>query len=407
MHLNFKIRNWIQYTILNRLKMAFLAMTDHSSPESDGSTSVLVIRLDNIGDVVLTTPVFSELRRLLPEAHIAAVVRSQTRELLASDPHLDSIIVYDPPCISWRSPIKHVRYLIDFGRQYLSNRRWSIALNLRFGAERHDETFLCFVSRADVRVGFSSKVDKVRRITNSGVDRLYTKALTTEIPVMHEAARNIAILQCVLPDARQVSPHIYLSQEDRDFAGSALGDGNAAGYGPLIVLAFGASELKRIWPVEMYIETARQLESKLNARFVLVGSPADTQLAQRFEDSFPRNVINLVGRCSLSQSAAVIGMADLFIGNDSGPMHIASCVCRKVVCISCHHKNGDQSHDNSPVRFGPVSSNSVVLQPHEAKDGCKNGCNRDFAHCIVGVTVEEVVTRIEILLSSKRADLKS
>ena len=110
--------------------------------------------------------------------------------------------------------------------------------------------------------------------------------------------------------------------------------------------------------------------------------------------------INSAEKATLRQAVALLKRCRLFVGNDSGPMHIAAAVGLPAVEISCHPIDGSLFHSNSPRRFGPWGVSHVILQPKNKLDFCTDACNASHAHCIRGVTVEQTKEAITSLLYS-------
>ncbi|MHB1559266.1 MAG: glycosyltransferase family 9 protein, partial [Isosphaeraceae bacterium] len=101
---------------------------------------------------------------------------------------------------------------------------------------------------------------------------------------------------------------------------------------------------------------------------------------------------------TLRQTTAILSRCRLFIGNDSGPMHLASAVGVPVVEISMFPRSGPRGHVSSPHRFGPWGVPSVIVQPSHALPPCTDGCRASTAHCITQVGVSEVFVAVMELL---------
>jgi heptosyltransferase-2 len=91
----------------------------------------------------------------------------------------------------------------------------------------------------------------------------------------------------------------------------------------------------------------------------------------------------------------------LFIGNDSGPLHLAVAAGIPVVEISCHPADGDPNGENSPDRFGPFTSRCRIVRPERAKDPCQSSCASSQPHCIAQVSVAQVGHAVTSLLNER------
>jgi ADP-heptose:LPS heptosyltransferase len=109
-------------------------------------------------------------------------------------------------------------------------------------------------------------------------------------------------------------------------------------------------------------------------------------------------VINAVGQTSLREAGALLTRCHLFVGNDAGPMHLAAAAGLPVIEISCHPLGGSTGQVNSPARFGPWRVPHVILRPAKAMDPCSDACISHLAHCIQGVSIEQVKEAMTRLL---------
>lgn len=109
--------------------------------------------------------------------------------------------------------------------------------------------------------------------------------------------------------------------------------------------------------------------------------------------------INMVGKISLQETAALVSLSDLYIGNDSGAMHMAAAFKIPIIEISreAEDKTKTMSWPASSIkRFHPWHTKYIIIQPTTALDECKNavvygGCANEIAHCINQIEPEEIV----------------
>lgn len=95
---------------------------------------------------------------------------------------------------------------------------------------------------------------------------------------------------------------------------------------PLVAIGPGATYPHKIWPTDRYIEVCRELRRKYSCRFVVVGIQSDSAIAARLHAEFAADCLDTTGRTSVAQLAALLSFCVLFVGNDSGPAHVASAV---------------------------------------------------------------------------------
>jgi heptosyltransferase-2 len=132
-------------------------------------------------------------------------------------------------------------------------------------------------------------------------------------------------------------PHIPIDDQSRSDVADLLANSGINRASPLVAVHPGAGwySRARIWPVEGFARVARGLMESHGAAVAIVGGPDEGEIAQRLEEMAGGSgrVVNLVGRTSIAQTAALLEKCDLFLGNDSGPMHIAAAVGTPVVAV--------------------------------------------------------------------------
>jgi heptosyltransferase-2 len=163
----------------------------------------------------------------------------------------------------------------------------------------------------------------------------------------------------------------------------------------VIALGIGASHGSKCWPAKNFKSLAQSLILKWpNARLFLVGGGDDLETARLVQYGLSGAIFDVTGKLSILETAALLERCDVYVGNDSGPVHLAGAVGCKVVEISKHPVGGSPDHECSPIRFGPIAKWSCVLQPKALEPECREGCNNSSAHCITGITVNRVMDGI-------------
>ena len=360
--------------------------------------NVLVVRLDEIGDAVLTSPLLRELRRNLAKAWITVVVTPLTFSLFERCPYVDEVLVYDTSRLPRRRPFKRHAGALSLAFRRLWRRRFDLALVPRWDADAYHATFVAYFSGAPRRIGYTEHTTPRKAHMNSGFDILFTDVLS-DIQPKHEVKRNLQVLRCVGGDISDETLEAWTDPEDDAFAREVLGVHDPDGVGPLVALVPGALHAFRAWPVSNFIALGRWLRDAYGAHMVVVGGTGDKELGLRIERELAGSVVNIAGQTTLRQTVAVLRACNLYVGNDTGPMHIAAAVGTPVVEISSFPESGDPSHQQSPARFGPWGVPHAVLQPASARPPCDGACTARTPHCILGVTAERVKTAIADQLS--------
>ena len=345
---------------------------------------ILVVRLDELGDVLLCSAFLRELRRNLPAAWITLVVKPGMRNLVEFCPYVDEVLTFDR---------KTVGQILRFAVNNLWRRRFDLALNPRRHLDQNNGNLLMYLSGARLRVGFGIAAFR-------GIGEASTQLLTIVKEndlAQHEVIHDLELLRSIGGIATDDSLEVWFSQEDTMTADQLLGSFRVTPYEPLLAIAPGAGALFRMWPLENFIELTCRIQ-EIGIRTVVIGGPETIPMGQKMS-LVSHLVVNLTGLTTLRQTAAILSRCCLFVGNDTGPMHLASSVKIPVVVISSFHRTGSRGHVNSPHRFGPWEVPAVILQPDRPVPPCADGCIEPRAHCISQIGVDEVYTAILELLN--------
>ncbi len=350
--------------------------------------SFLVFRLDALGDVVMTTPLFRELKRCFPDARCTVVVQEAYRSLFVTNPFIDEILTVRPLRSSWLP--KQAQVLVStliFGWARLRGRRYDVAISPRWDTDEHLATFLCLMANVGARVGYTEKTSPRKRLLNRGFDGAFDVCLPPG-PLQHEVLRNLAVLDALGASPQDDGLEIRLTTRDRRHAAQILQAARPSAR--LVALGIGAQAAGRCWPLERFALVIAGLAKHFPVQPVIVCSADEREPAAKLANQLPVPPIVLSGH-PLRQTCAVLERCDLFLGNDSGPAHLAAAMDCKTLVIARHPRSGDLNHANSPIRFGPHCRDKRILQPARGLGTCEDGCNLEQPHCILAVTVDEAV----------------
>jgi lipopolysaccharide heptosyltransferase II len=308
---------------------------------------ILVVRVDLIGDVVLSLPAARALRRAYPEAHLDMLVLPTTAGVLAGERDWLGVITFDPNI--WRRPLS----LLD-----PTSWRTAVALFRRLRTAQYD---LCLNVSGDWGSVLARLSGARRRVGYDG--EAYPGFMTDPVPGgryrvrKHEVEYVLALARAAggliagadaLPTLR-VAPEGAASVE-RLLARMKMG-GDCS---PVVVLHAGAQNghAKR-WPFMHWAALADHLTGELGARVILTGSAADAPLTAAICRLARRPVIDLAGRTSLPELVALLERCDLLVSGDSGPLHIAGALGTSVVGLY---------GPTDPTISGPLAQEAIVLR---------------------------------------------
>jgi heptosyltransferase-2 len=266
-------------------------------------------------------------------------------------------------------------------------------------ADGYGAALMMYVAGAGERVSFSETSTPQRARINEGYDAFLTRAISIEAP-LHEVAacRRMAEELGCATGSWALEPLTTLEERGRLRATLTAALPGARG---IVFLAPGANELRRRWPATRFGEVAAGLVAE-GLGIAVVGDRSDAAAAAEIAARLPAGrVVDLTARLSVSETIAAMQAGSLFVGNDSGAMHMAASSGLPCVEVSCYPKSGDPWHPNSPTRFGPWGVPHRVLQPSSPLDGCEGTCRADSAHCILSVEAPAVTGAALALLAAR------
>ena len=310
---------------------------------------ILIVRVDLLGDVVLSTPAVRALRRAYPRAKIDMLVQAPYGGILEGDPDINHVHIWNPHV--WRNP-----------RNWASLSTWTETLGAlsRLRMPRYDlaisvsgdiGSIVTRLTGARRRIGYAREAYRWFMTDPVPGGRYLERAHETRYVLRLAAAAGAS------PQPEDERPRLTVSPEAARHISAILDAARVSKQipsGPIIALHAGArnGQAKR-WPARHWATLARRLASDLDALVALTGAPNEAPLAGDIERMAGVPLLNLCGKTSLPQLKALLAQADLVISGDSGPMHIACAVGAPVIAL---HGPTD------PKISGPSAPDALVLR---------------------------------------------
>lgn len=359
---------------------------------------ILVIRPDEIGDFVMTSSFLRELRRRYPESRITLAVKPQVYPLAELCPYVNRIIPFD-----WQALLRHrgtpgmFTGLVRFCREHLWQQPIDLCLLPRYDHDTYFATLLAYFSGAARRVGYTEYATPSKQRINRGFDALLTDVLPGR-GAKHEVRRNLDMIAYLGGKIGSSKLDLWLAEEDRAFARRGLSNENA-----LYIAISPGNTQRRAWPPEYYIELAKLVGRHIpQSRFIILGAPGEEEPARRMQQALPERFLDFTGKLTLRQTGALLARCGLYLGRNTGVMHMAAAAGIPVVEISCHAKNGDPNGAVSPERFSPWAEHSVTLRPEQPTPPCSGGCRQKVAHCILQITPPQAAQAVMTVLDRQK-----
>jgi len=344
--------------------------------ENGSGEKILVVQTSFLGDVVLTTPLLSEIRRRFPDAELAVLCTPQAQSLLHGNPDIQEILTDDKrgEGRGWRGLWRKARDL--------KSRGFTIAVS----PHRSFRTgFLLFLARIPYRVGFRQSAG--RFFYHHRVERDLGR---------HDVERNLSLLEAlgvdpaasrrelwvgVEPDARQAVQRLFRS----------LGierNGLTFGIHP------GSVWPTKRWTPRGYAELMVLLKRRYRCQILLFGGPQDQEIVTQIQELSGDLGVNLAGKVRLRELACALESCDVFITNDSGPMHVAVAQRVPVVALFCA--------TTPSLGFYPYSFRAVVVEKDLSCRPCSSHggrrCPLGTEDCIRLIKAEDVLRAVARLL---------
>jgi len=310
--------------------------------------NILIVRTDRLGDVLLTTPVSTALRRMFPDARISWLVRPYTAPLLEHNPDIDRILVDRGESAGRLADrIRNER----FDAAIVAYPRWRIVWAL-------------WLARVPLRIGPANKFYAI--LLNRRVRQRRSKG------AKHEADYNLELLAPLAPPGASFEryPTRYVAtDEERRAARSILGTKGISGAKPVVILHPGSGGSSARWPLGHFTALGDRLLAA-GCDLVVTGGPGEDHEGAMAGKMRRSPVFVGAGSVNIRELAAILSWADLVVTNSTGPLHLA--VALGVPTVSIY----SPVPTRHPARWGPypahVEGNElhrVLLAPHGGEGG--------------------------------------
>jgi len=330
----------------------------------------IMIRTTNwVGDAILALPAIRAVRQKFPEAHIGIVARPYVAEIYCDQSICDELIAYDPKGAhrGWGS-----RAVLA---AELRARKFDVALLLQ---NAFDAAWLAWRAGIPERIGYA----------RDGRRLLLTKAIgvpkSGELPTHEkfyylELLRRAGWLDQLLDD-----PHItlHVPQARRVKAAGTLLEAGARAHAVRVAIGAGASYgSAKCWPPERFAEWASRFQAETDGDVILFGTAAEASVSNAIIAGMKKKPIDLTGKTAIGDLPALLSQCQLFLGNDSGAMHVAAAVGLPVVAVF---------GPTDPFGTAPVTPRCSIVQEKPYCSPCfLRRCPTDH-RCMKSITPEMV-----------------
>ena len=339
-------------------------------PKNFTPERILVVKLDHLGDVLLATPVFSNLRRAYPNAELHALTGAWSRVVLEKHPDVSKVLAYNSPAFCRTGQPTSLKQTFQLYRE-LRRQKYDLTVELR----------------GDWRTVWLALLKLTPKRLDRAALQVASKLGSVQFTGTHETTRNLDVLkQAGIPIPVQITT-FSVTAKDKEWASNFLDTYQIDNQHPLIAIHPGSPiELKR-WLPERYAELADWLIARKGAQILFVGVKDEIQIITKIQALMRGESISIAGKTTLTQLASILHRCNVFIGNDSGPMHLAAAVGIQTIGL---YGPGD------PTRFGPVGEKCQTIRMKPDCPPCPGTtCRFGADGCMSKIQVTDVIQTLE------------
>jgi lipopolysaccharide heptosyltransferase II len=349
---------------------------------------ILLLRLERIGDLLMSAPAIAAVRDFAPDAEIDLVVGSWNASIARLIPGIDRVETLDASWLSRGTGGGGMRALMAHARKWRT-RNYDLAINFEGDIRSH---LLIALSGATERAGFTMAGGGPLLTRRFEFDpRQHTTANAWRLVRETFTAVGVTTNQATAPPFRLQLPALA-----RERAAALVGREPRV----IALHASGGREIKQ-WPPERFAEAAARVARELDATLVLTGSPGDRPIVDVVRAKLPNDVaiIDLTGELELPILGAVLERCLVFLTGDTGPMHLAAAVGTPTVAVFGL---------SDPARYAPISTRHRIVRIDLPCAPCNRvrlppqRCQGHTPDCLEGVTVDAVVrAALELRLEAR------
>ncbi|RKU29410.1 hypothetical protein C6499_08595 [Candidatus Poribacteria bacterium] len=266
---------------------------------------ILIIRLAPLGETVLTTPIIRALRQHFRDAYIAYMVAPTREDLVSANPHLNEVLTY-------QASVPKLIY-------QMARRKFQMAVILQPTFRLVLHTFL---ARIPFRVGFE---------TNTGGKKLLSLAVPNNTS-QHETQRYLDVIRTLGVEVVDDEPEVFVDSAGVAWVNKFLENRNLDNSKPIIGLNPGAATAYRRWHAANFAVLGDRLHETYDAHIVITTGPREGELANQIAAQMSHSPV-IVNQATPMQLAALLQRCNLYISNDTGPMHLSTAVKTPTIAL--------------------------------------------------------------------------
>lgn len=347
----------------------------------DHAKNILCIRLDTIGDVLMTTPALRALKTSVPGRKLTLLTSSAGAAIAPLIPELDDWIIYDSPWLKATTPRVSPQPEYDM-INLLRQRQFDAAIIFTVYSQNPlPSAFLCYMAEIPLRLAHCHE-NPYQLLTD------WIKDPEPERGIRHEAQRQLDLVAETGSTTNDQHLSLQVKEHDRQHVSELLASLKLNRSG--LVMHTGATAPSRRYPPEHFAAVADELILKHGYSVIFTGTAVELELVTTIQAMMQAPSHSLVCRLNLGELAALIEMAPVLVSNNTGPVHIAAAVGTPVV---------DLYALTNPQHTPWQVPHRLLFQDVPCKYCYKSICPEGHHHCLQQLSPQSVVTAVMELLS--------
>jgi lipopolysaccharide heptosyltransferase II len=352
-------------------------------PTWESAHNLLCVRLDALGDVLMTSPAFRALKESAPERHLTLLTSHAGSGIARLIPEIDDILVYDPP---WMKATPY-RLGPEADQEFigtLEKRGFDAAVIFTVYSQNPlPAAFMTYLAGIPLRLAHCRE-NPYQLLTH------WVKEPEPENGIRHEVRRQLDLVKAIGSQTAHEGLSLRIPSESGQSAVQKLRMAGVQSERPLVVIHPGASAPSRRYPAESFAEAARGIVRDLRCQVLFTGSREEQGLIEEIRTRMAVDALTLAGCLDLAELAAVLARAQVVVCNNTGPAHISAAVGTPVVDL---YALTNPQHTPWHVRH------RVLFHDVPCKFCYKSVCPEGHHDCLRKVAPHEVVRATEELLA--------
>ena len=342
----------------------------------ENAENILCVRLDSLGDVLMSSPALRAIKEGHPERKIILLTSPEGANVANLTPEIDEVISYEAPWMKSSSPRSNSRLDYMIAAQLQQAGFDAAIIFTVYSQNPLPSAFLCYLAGIPLRLAHCRE-NPYHLLTN------WVPENGLNDNGRHEVRRQLDLVRTVGYTTEDESLSLHVPEAAARSAVKKLEKAGIDLSTPWVAIHPGASAASRRYPPEGFMEVSQTLVKRMGIQVVFTGSKNERPLVASIREGMSAPSFSLAGQLDLGELAAVLQLAPLLISNNTGPVHVSAAVGTPVV---------DLYALTNPQHTPWMVTNRVLNHDVDCKYCYKSVCPEGHHDCLRRVSPEEVVS---------------